>query len=233
MSGERNVAIRLSDVSVRYRKRFRLPGTARHDNTVLDGVNLDVYHGESLGVIGRNGAGKSTLLKLLGGLILPDSGSIHHYVKTVSLLSIQVGFIPHLTGRDNAILSGILLGMSRDFMESRIEQIRDFSGLGDYFDERMECYSAGMRSRLGFSTAINIDPDVLLLDEILAVGDAEFKEKSRQVILEKVHSDATVILVSHSPSLVEECCSRAIWIDGGVVKAEGDVNPVLEAYKHG
>ena len=150
---QHEIAIRLRDVSVCYRRRPRLFGARREQSCVINDVNMDIHHGESLGVLGRNGSGKSTLLRLLGGLIKADSGVVQQYVDTVSLLSIQAGFIPYLSGRDNAILGGLLIGMSRRQMDDRLEDIKEFSGLGRYFEEPVNTYSAGMRSRLGFSTS--------------------------------------------------------------------------------
>ena len=224
-------AISINDLSVRYKGRSRLFGFGGKETCVLDQISLDVMHGDSLGVIGGNGAGKSTLLKVLAGLIEPDGGKISHFTQTVSLLSIQVGFVPYLSGRDNAILSGLLIGVPRDLMDAQIESIKEFSGLGRYFEEPVSCYSAGMRSRLGFSTSITIDPDVLLIDEILAVGDADFKQKSQAMIQQKIDADKTIVLVSHNPELIRKCCNRAIWIERGKLVSDGDVDEVLLEYE--
>lgn len=225
------VVISLDNTSVSYRRGSKAFSFRKNMSKVLDGVTLDISHGDSLGVIGGNGAGKSTLLKLLGGLIKPDSGVMEQYVNTVSLLSIQAGFVPHLTGRDNAILSGLLIGMSRKEMAEQIEAIKEFSGLGEYFEEIVSCYSAGMRSRLGFSTSINIDPDVLLIDEILAVGDADFKMKSQKIIQDRIDADKTIVIVSHSTDLIRKSCNRAIWLDHGKLMKQGDVDEVISAYE--
>jgi len=224
--------ISVEHISVCYKKKAKLFSGKRSETCVLKDVSLEICHGDSLGVIGGNGAGKSTLLKILGGLINPDAGVVRQFINTVSLLSIQAGFIPHLTGRNNAMLSGLLIGLSKEKMLTEIEEIKDFSGLGEYFEDAVSCYSAGMRSRLGFSTSINIDPDVLLIDEILAVGDVDFKKKSQNIIQERIDADKTIVLVSHSPDLIRRCCNRVIWMEHGELIMDGGVDEVITAYEN-
>jgi lipopolysaccharide transport system ATP-binding protein len=196
----------------------------------LKDVSFDIYHGETLAVIGRNGAGKSTLLRVLAGIISPDRGRVQNNGCTISMLSLRVGFIPHLTGRENAVLSGMLMGLRRREVEKRMDAIVDFSELGSFIDEPVRTYSAGMNARLGFSVAFQSDPDILLIDEVLGVGDVEFRKKSTDALREKIKSDKTVVLVSHMPQTVKELCNRAVWIEGGATKAEGGTNEVLEQY---
>ena len=218
----------LQNIGVSYRRRA---GMFRWNKYwALKDVSFDLYHGETLGVIGRNGAGKSTLLRILADIISPDRGRIDRNGASVSLLSLRVGFIPHLTGRENAVLSGMLMGLRRHEVESMMNAIVDFSELGGFIDEPVRTYSAGMNARLGFSIALQADPDVLLIDEVLGVGDVEFRRKSSEALREKIKSNKTVVLVSHTPQTVKELCDRAVWIDGGVSRAEGDIDTVLGQY---
>jgi lipopolysaccharide transport system ATP-binding protein len=218
----------LRNVAVSYRRRA---GMLRWNKYwALKDVSFDIYHGETLAVIGRNGAGKSTLLRVLAGIISPDRGRVQNNGCSISMLSLRVGFIPHLTGRENAVLSGMLMGLRRREVEKRMDAIVEFSELGSFIDEPVRTYSAGMNARLGFSVAFQSDPDILLIDEVLGVGDVEFRKKSTDALREKIKSDKTVVLVSHTPQTVKELCNRAVWIDGGVTKAEGGTDEVLEQY---
>lgn len=182
----------------------------------LKDISFDLYQGETLGIIGRNGAGKSTLFKLLAGVIAPSRGIIKKRKNlSVQLLSIGVGFEGHLSGRENAVLNGMLLGRSRTYMLKRLSKIKNFSELGDFFEEPVNTYSSGMVARLGFSIGLEVDADLLLLDEVLSVGDSRFAEKSHQAIKEMINSDRTVILISHSASTIEQTCQRAILVEEG------------------
>jgi len=197
----------------------------------LRDISFDLLHGESLGIIGRNGAGKTTLLRLLGGITRPDKGTlINNGVKT-SLLSLQVGFDPQLSGLYNAILSGMLLGFTKKEIESKLYEIVKFAELEDFIDQPVRTYSSGMRARLGFSVAFHLDPDVLLIDEVLAVGDADFQKKSSRVIKEKIKSNKTVVLVSHSTGTIRQLCNRAVWIEEGVTREEGVTEAVINDYE--
>lgn len=196
----------------------------------LKDLSFTLYKGESLGVIGRNGAGKTTLLRLLAGITAPDKGKITNYGYSASLLSLQAGFVPYLTGRENTILNGLILGLKKKHIEDCMEEIKNFSGLEDFFEQPISSYSSGMKARLGFSIAFQLDPDVLLVDEVLGVGDETFKKKSGQVMKEKIRSDKTVVLVSHAQNTLRELCDRAVWIEGGISKAEGPVQDVLKEY---
>jgi lipopolysaccharide transport system ATP-binding protein len=197
----------------------------------LQDVSFEVRPSETLGIVGRNGAGKSTLMKLLAGIVGPNRGVVINHGARVALLSLQVGFLPYLSGRQNAILSGLLLGLRKREIEAGMSEIKDFSGLKDFFDKPIHTYSSGMRVRLGFSVALKLDPDVLLVDEVLSVGDAEFQKKSLSAMREKMRSGKTVILVSHSSTILRQVCDRAVWIDDGVTRAEGDTESVLGAYE--
>lgn len=203
---------------------------ARRRFWALEDISLDLYRGECLGIVGRNGAGKSTLLQLLSGVMGPDRGTFVNMGVSVSLLSLQLGFIPYLSGKQNAILSGMLLGLKRKEVAEKLEDIISFAELEEFSDQRLDTYSSGMRARLGFSVAFQANPDVLLIDEVLTVGDAAFSKKSSDVMRERIRSNSTVVLVSHSPTLIREMCSRAIWIDKGRTKAEGDAEAITKAY---
>jgi len=227
-ANQRQLAISVEGIAVAYQRRA---GFFRKEKYwALKDVSFDVYHGETLGVIGRNGVGKSTLLRLLGGLISPDKGRVINHGVSATLLSLQVGFVQYLTGRENAILSGMMLGLSKDEILAQMDNIRFYADIGEYFDQPVHGYSTGMRARLGFSVAIYADPDVVLLDEVLGVGDALFREKSLNTIKELVQSEKSVILVSHQPAMHRQMCDRLVWIEGGVVQDAGEVKTVLETY---
>jgi len=216
----RNVAVLYSRAGVFDRERF----------PALEDVTLELYRGETLGVIGRNGAGKSTLLQVLAGIIRPDRGTVHTTGLRTSLLSLQLGFTPYLTGRENAILGGLLLGQSRAQMASKVEAIKEFSELGDFFEQPLSRYSTGMRVRLGFSVAYHLDLDILLIDEVLGVGDAEFRRKSGMAMRQRIRSSHSIVLVSHDMETVRALCDRVVWIENGVTQLEGRPQEVLQRY---
>ena len=226
MSGSK--VIELRNVGVCYTRKSGMLRSSKF--WALHDVSFDLYHGETLGVIGRNGAGKSTLLRLLAGIIAPDTGEVIHRVERVSLLALQAGFIQHLTGRENAILSGILLGLTRRQVEERMDAMVRFAELEDFIDEPLRTYSSGMRARLGFTVAFQADPDVLLVDEVLGTGDASFKEKSAAAMREKIASDKTVVIVTHQPETVLDLCDRMAWVHQGVTVEVGEPKTVLEHY---
>ena len=196
----------------------------------LKSVNLEVFQGETLGVLGRNGSGKSTLLQVMSGVLMPDSGSITHRCKSVSLLRLNTGFDYHLTGRDNAVLSGMIQGATRDFMESKCDEIKDYSELGEFYYQPINTYSSGMLSRLGFSISIMLNPDVLLVDEVLSVGDKEFKEKAEKTMTNRMSSGQTVVFVSHSLEQISRLCDRAVLLNDGEDVAEGIPEEVFKKY---
>ena len=198
----------------------------------LRNVSFKLNRGDSLGVVGRNGAGKSTLLRLLGGIIRPDHGEIINNDVTTSLLALQIGFDPQLSGRTNAILSGMLLGFRKKDVERNLDKIIAFSELGDFIDRPVRSYSAGMKARLGFSVALEMNPDVLLVDEVLGVGDVEFRKKSMEVMKEKLLSEQTIVLVSHDARTVKSLCNKAVWIENGMTRMEGSPEEVVTAYEN-
>jgi len=220
--------ISLTDVGFTYRTLAGLMRLEKYQ--ALKSINLDILPGETLGVIGSNGSGKSTLLKVLARIFDPDEGRIVFNAKKISLLSLSLGFDPRLSGIDNAILSSMLLGASLREAKHKVEEIIDFSELGEFASHPVRTYSSGMRSRLGFSVALGMQTDVLLIDEALAVGDASFKAKSEQAIVSKVTSSQTVVLVSHSANQINRLCDRAIWIHKGEVVLAGETELVTRKY---
>jgi lipopolysaccharide transport system ATP-binding protein len=195
-------------------------------------VSLDLHPGETHGLIGRNGAGKSTLLRLIAGIILPDSGHITYRAGlSVSLLSLQLGFSPELSGRDNAIMGAMMLGYSKREALERLDSVIAFSELNEWIDEPIKTYSTGMKARLGFAVAMELSPDVLLVDEVLGVGDENFRKKSVQAMKEKMKSGQTVVFVSHSLGTVRELCSRVSWIEGGKTQMVGEPETVIAKYQ--
>lgn len=219
--------ISLENVGVAFNAQLRI-GTQRF--WALEDVNLSLARGDRLGVVGRNGSGKSTLLRTIAGIITPDRGRLTRAPVTCQLLSLALGFVPHLSGRDNAILSGLMLGLRRREIVRRLPEILDFSELGDFFDQPISSYSTGMLTRLGFSVAMQVEPDVLLIDEVLSVGDAEFQQKSGAALRERIHSGTTIVFVSHGDAQIRQVCDRVLWIEHGRSMMEGAVEPVLTAY---
>jgi lipopolysaccharide transport system ATP-binding protein len=198
--------------------------------TALDDVSFKVNRGETLGIVGRNGCGKSTLLRLLAGIYKPDSGSIKVFCGKVSLLSLALAFDPELSGHNNAIIGSMFLGASRREADALLPVIREYSGLGAFFDKPLKTYSTGMRGRLGFAVAINMQSDLLLLDEVFSTGDAAFRKKGEAAMVEKIGSGQTVVLVSHSMPQVAKLSDRVMWMDHGHVKQIGDPAEVIQAY---
>lgn len=222
--------ITLQDVAVRYKRSGSLFRKKNYFDA-LKSINLEIYPGETLGILGRNGSGKSTLLRIISGVILPNRGRIINHGASVSLLALQAGFDPNLNGWDNAILSGMLQGYSRRKVEERLDEIREYSELGDFFFEPVRTYSTGMRARLGFSITTIISPDVLLVDEVLSVGDQHFRQKAESTMVAKIQSQQTVVLVTHSHQQIARLCDRAVLIDEGISFASGDPNKVLSIYE--
>ena len=210
---------------------FGLSGAGGGDQRVLNNLDLEIQQGERIGLVGRNGAGKSTLLRIIGGIYPPAGGTVwRDPKKTVALLSLGLGFKGDLSGRDNALLAAMLQGMSRREARKRLDAIGEFTELGEFYEQPVKTYSSGMRSRLGFATGLLLDTDILLLDEILAVGDHLFRQKARQALKELLSPDKTVILVHHMEQAIKETCHRAVWLEQGQVRDDGSVAEVLAAY---
>ncbi|MEH6607792.1 MAG: ABC transporter ATP-binding protein [Halioglobus sp.] len=200
---------------------------------ILDDVSLKLYENETLGIIGRNGVGKTTTLRIMAEILAPTSGTVTTQPgKSSALLSIGLGFKGELSGRDNAKLAAVLQGATIKQAMGYLEEIKEFSGLGDSFEEPVKTYSSGMRSRLGFTTALLTHVDVLLIDEVLSVGDAQFKQKAQRAMQERIRGDQTVVFVSHSDQQIQALCDRVVWLDQGKVKLEGDPGVVLEGYRN-
>ncbi|MCY4045915.1 MAG: ABC transporter ATP-binding protein, partial [Cellvibrionales bacterium] len=219
----------LLDVKVEY--QLSKSWKEKQFHQALNGVTFDVFAGDAVGIVGRNGSGKSTLLKLMARVIIPDSGEVKFYSNKISLLSLHSGFDPSLSGRKNAIVSGMFLGFSYEEMRDRLEEIKAFSELEEFFEVPVKKYSSGMRSKLGFSIAMIANPDLLLVDEVLAVGDAHYRKKSEEKINEKLSEGMSVVLVSHSEDQIRKVAKKVIWIDKGQVNAIGLPDEVFESYK--
>lgn len=204
----------------------------KHERLVaLQNVSFEFCDGESVAIVGRNGAGKSTLLNLIAGLSEPDSGSIQVEGRIAALLDLGAGFHPDLTGRENLFVNAALLGLRRKEAEQRYQAIVEFSGLGDFIDQPLRTYSSGMALRLGFAVAVNVDPDVLITDEVLAVGDANFQEKCFAEIQRLKDSGTLFVCVSHATVILPRICKKALWLEQGELVMSGPIDDVLRAYK--
>ena len=197
----------------------------------LSDVSFEVEHGDVVGIIGRNGAGKSTILKLISGLFKPTKGTIETKGRIVPMLELGSGFDPELTGRENIFLNGAILGYTEQFLKDRYDSILDFSELQEFIDRPIKTYSSGMMMRLAFSVATIVEPEILIVDEILAVGDDAFQKKSHAKMMDLMHGGATVLYVSHSLPQIRELCNKAVWLERGKVMLTGDVEKVCDAYQ--
>ncbi len=199
--------------------------------TALENVSFKVKRGETFGIIGPNGAGKSTLLKILCGIMKPTAGKIAVNGSLSALLELGTGFHPELTGRENILINGLILGLSKKEITAKYDEIIEFSGVKDFIDEPIKTYSSGMQVRLSFSVAVNVNPDILILDEVLAVGDAEFQIKSKRRIESFINSGRTVLLVSHDKKSILDYCGEAMLLYKGKVAAIGLPGDVVEKYE--
>jgi ABC-2 type transport system ATP-binding protein len=235
-------SIRVADLGVRYNLRFTKKTTVRRTFTrqekvegegqfwALRNVSFKVVHGESLAVIGPNGAGKSTLLQVLAGIITPSEGVVEVDGHVSSLLTLGAGFDADLSGRDNIRLAGAFMGLDHRWVDERLPAIVDYADLGPFIDAPIKTYSSGMRARLGFAIATSVEPDILLLDEVLATGDAQFRAKSKQRVLELLTEAKAIVLVTHDMTWVTEYCNRAMLLEHGTIVAEGDPEEVVEIH---
>ncbi|WP_235222303.1 ABC transporter ATP-binding protein [Oscillibacter valericigenes] len=235
--------IEVSDVTMRFRlnndkilslKEFvttALRGKLQYnDFTALEHVSFEVKKGETLGLIGRNGAGKSTMLKVISGILKPTEGSVVCRGNVVPMLELGSGFDFDLTGRENIFLNGAILGYSKEFLHEKYDEIVEFSELGQFIEVPIRNYSSGMLARLAFSIATVVNPEILIVDEILSVGDAAFQEKSKKRMLELMGGGTTVLFVSHSLEQIREMCNRVVWLEHGNVKMVGAAAEVCDVY---
>lgn len=217
----------LKETFVRILKRDKSKKVKIH---AINDVSFKIYKGEKVGIIGYNGAGKSTLLNLITGIYHPDKGNVTTYGKISPLLSLGAGFDQNFSGRKNILLNGAVLGYDKEYLESKVDEIIEFSELGEYIDIPIKNYSNGMLAKLGFSIATAVNPDILIIDEILGVGDVNFQKKSADKIRSLMDGGTTVLLVSHSIPQIRELCDKAIWIDNGNLREIGEVNKVCDNY---
>ncbi|MFO0689648.1 MAG: ABC transporter ATP-binding protein [Myxococcota bacterium] len=227
-----NATLRAALVETFDPRRWRAAAEARrvHDHWALREVSLELARGEVLGVIGRNGAGKTTLLQTLAGVFLPDEGRLVRRGEVSCLLSLGAGFNGNLSGRENVYLNGAVLGIPRRRIDERLESVVAFSDLAAFIDAPVRTYSAGMRARLGFSVALLVDPDVVILDEILRVGDAAFREKAGSILERFRGAGKSIVLASHSMDIVRRHCDRVLWLDRGRIRAVGAPPEIAAAY---
>ncbi len=238
------IAIKVNNLSQTFRIPFEQKTQIKHyvlnpfhktkyrEFNALNDVSFEVKKGEFLGIIGRNGSGKSTLLKTLAGIYEPDKGSVKINGQMTPFLELGVGFNPELSGRENIFLNGIILGMTKKFLEKKFDEIVDFAEVRDFIDMPVKNYSSGMQVRLAFSIAIQSDADIYLVDEVLAVGDAGFQEKCFDVFRNFKKEGKTVVFVSHGMDSVKEFCDRVIWIDGGKVRIDNGTEEVVSHYQN-
>lgn len=233
-------AIEVKDLKITYKcvkslsmrkSLFHLRKSKLEVYEALRGISFEVKKGEIMGIVGKNGSGKSTLLRAIAGIFSADSGSIELESDSVSLLSIGVGFQKKLSGRENIILSGMLLGFSEQEVRDKMDEIIEFANLGKFIDMPVKTYSSGMYSKLAFSITAVLETDIMLIDEVLSVGDAKFKKKSYKKMQELIMDEnRTVVTVSHSTETLEKLCTSLLWLHEGEIKMQGDTKTVLDAY---
>jgi lipopolysaccharide transport system ATP-binding protein len=208
-----------------------LRGLRKHRFMALNDVSFEIEQGEAVGLIGSNGSGKSTTLALMAGVLRPQGGTVEVRGRVCPLLELGAGFHPELTGRENIVLNGVLLGLTRREVLARMDEIIAFSEMESFLDQPLRTYSSGMVARLGFSVAAHLDPEILLVDEVLTVGDLHFQAKCRKKIGEFQGRNVTIVLVSHSSDEIRRLCTRALWLDGGKMVAQGNPDSILKCYE--
>ena len=237
---DKNIAITVKDLHITYRglKKTSIRASWKHlgDKVelfqALKGVSFEVEEGKILGIIGKNGSGKSTMLKAIGGIFSPDKGTIDLHGHSISLLSIGVGFNKKLTGKENIYLSGMLLGFSEDEIAKKEKEIIDFADIGSFMNKPVKTYSSGMYSKLAFAITAILETDIMLIDEVLSVGDVQFQRKSYNKMKELISDDKrTVIIVSHSLDTIAELCDEVLWLNDGEIKMIGKADEVIPKYK--
>ena len=239
---EDNIAIKVDHVyksfniyydranTLKERALFWMRNKRKEKREVLKDINLDIKKGETVALIGVNGSGKSTLLKLMTQIIFPNKGTIETKGKLTSLLELGAGFHPDFSGRENIYFNSSIFGLTRKEIDARLDQIIEFSELQDFIDNPVRTYSSGMYMRLAFSVAINVDADILLIDEILSVGDQHFQEKCFNKMRELKKEGKTMVFVTHSMESVKNLCDRAVWLSNGVVRMDGNTTEVVDEY---
>ncbi len=243
--GNKKLALKVDDVSIRFNlskekvdnlkelliKKLKGEKIRFNEFWALKNISFELNKGDRLGLLGLNGAGKSTLLKVIAGVYKPTTGTVKRYGHIAPMIELGAGFDPNYTGRENIYLYGSVLGFSKEFLESKYEDILEFSELGDFIDVPIKNYSSGMKARLGFSIATVVDPEILILDEVLSVGDAKFKKKCEKRMQEMFDKGVTVLFVSHSLAQVERLCNKAILLEHGQLIAQGDIKEVADIYR--
>ncbi|KAB1438255.1 ABC transporter ATP-binding protein [Candidatus Galacturonibacter soehngenii] len=234
-------AIEVKDLKIRYRSLTKMTlkkSLLKFKKSKVEvfeavkGISFNVPKGEIMGIVGKNGSGKSTLLRAIAGIFAPDEGCIDLHNHSVSLLSIGVGFQKKLTGRENIYLSGLLLGYTEEYINKKMDEIIEFSELGKFIDKPVKTYSSGMHSKLAFSITAILEAEIMLIDEVLSVGDAKFKKKSYAKMEELIsNKERTVIIVSHSMDTLRKLCDTILWLHEGVIKQQGNTAEVLSAYE--
>ncbi len=242
-NGQHPLAVKVSDLSITYRTTFERKPTLKQalirfgrgqravkEVQALKNVSFEVRTGSAVGIIGSNGAGKSTLMRAMAGILPPTTGAIEVWGKASTLLALGVGFNQSLSGRENIILGGLAAGLSRKDVEARVDEVAEWTELGDFIDMPMRTYSSGMSARVGFSVAVHMKPDILMIDEALSTGDAHFREKANAKMTELRESARAMFLVSHGLGSIKEMCSEVIWLDKGKLMMHGEPREVVRAY---
>ena len=242
-SDESAYAVRVEDLSITYRTTFERKPTLKQalvrfgrgqravkEVQALKNVSFDVLAGTAMGIIGSNGAGKSTLMRAMAGILPPTTGQVEVWGKASTLLALGVGFNKNLSGRENIILGGLASGLSRKEVEERVEEVAEWTELGDFIDMPMRTYSSGMSARVGFSVAVHMKPDILMIDEALSTGDAHFREKANAKMAELRDSARAMFLVSHGLGSIKEMCTEAIWLNKGMLMMHGEPREVVREY---
>ena len=241
--GDLPLAVKVDDLSITYRTTFERKPTLKQalvrfgrgqravrEVEAIKNVSFDVRTGTAMGIIGSNGAGKSTLMRAMAGILPPTSGSIEVWGRASTLLALGVGFNQNLSGRENIILGGLAAGLSRREVEERAEEVAEWTEIGDFIDMPMRTYSSGMSARVGFSVAVHMKPDILMIDEALSTGDAHFREKANNKMAELRDSARAMFLVSHGLGSIKEMCNEVIWLDRGALMMRGEPDEVVKAY---
>jgi teichoic acid transport system ATP-binding protein len=242
-NGDNSLAVRVNDLSITYRTTFERKPTLKQalirfgrgqravrEVHAIKNVSFEVRAGSSVGIIGSNGAGKSTLMRAMAGILPPTSGYIETWGRASTLLALGVGFNQSLSGRENIILGGLASGLSRKEVEARADDVAEWTELGDFIDMPMRTYSSGMSARVGFSVAVHMKPDILMIDEALSTGDAHFREKANAKMAELRDGARAMFLVSHGLNSIKEMCTEAIWLDHGMLMMQGEPEEVVESY---